>query len=71
MSTARDTLRGARESALGAKQSAAELGTFSGALKLGTGRAQTALQKVADECWRMEQSLEQLLSALDESVTEH
>lgn len=68
MSAARGTFRGARESALGAKDSAAELGKLSGTLKLGTNRAQKALQGIADQCWRMEQSLDQMLSLLDDKA---
>jgi hypothetical protein len=48
-----------------AKESTGDLGKLSGALKLGTKRAQQGLQAVIDQYWRIENSLEQMLALIE------
>jgi hypothetical protein len=65
MNSARDSLIDARTTAQSTKQSVADLGKLSGALRLGTARAQKGLQEIAEQYWRMENSIQQMLSLID------
>ncbi len=65
MNSARNSLIDARTTALSMKQTVSDLGKFSGALKLGTAHAQKGLQQVVEQYWRIENSIQQMLSLID------
>ncbi len=63
---AMDSVEGARESAMGAAESLAELAKLSAALKIGANRAKKGIQAVVEQYWRIENSMRQTLSRLDD-----
>ncbi len=60
-----DGTKGARESAMKAKEGFKEMGRLSAALKFGTSRATRAIDSVVEQYWRVENSLNQMVSLLD------